>query len=151
MTKADIEKEIKKGNFRYARGYKFIETTKEGRKELKVDYKNANKNYFLEEHELIEYFQEKYPQQEFIILGDDGTEKPLEKMTKAQMVEYAKEKGILITEDMKRHELLKFIKDSEQGGNITMEGEIGGENIGEMELPEGKIGQEPEEIKKEAE
>lgn len=118
MTKEQIEKEIEKGNFRYARGYKF----KEGTKVLKVDYKNANKNYFLDDNALIEYFQEKYPHQEFIILNDEGIEKPLEKMTKAEMVEYAKEKGILITEDMKRHELLKFIQD-EEAKNIETEPE----------------------------
>lgn len=66
ITKEDLEARIKKGDFRIARNFVF----KDGSKELKVDYKDTDRNYLLESNELIEYFKEKYPHQEFFILGE---------------------------------------------------------------------------------
>ena len=64
ITKKDLEDRIKKGDFRIARNFVF----KDGSKELRVDYKDTDRNYLLEENKLIEYFKGKYPHQEFIIL-----------------------------------------------------------------------------------
>ena len=66
ITKKDLEDRIKKGDFRIARNFFF----KDGSKELRVDYKDTDRNYLLEENKLIEYFKEKYPHQEFFILGE---------------------------------------------------------------------------------
>ncbi len=66
ITKKDLEDRIKKGDFRIARNFVF----KDGSKELRVDYKDTDRNYLLEENKLIEYFKEKYPHQEFFILGE---------------------------------------------------------------------------------
>ena len=66
ITKEDLEARIKKGDFRIARNFVF----KDGSKELRVDYKDTDRNYLLESNELIEYFKEKYPHQEFFILGE---------------------------------------------------------------------------------
>lgn len=66
ITKEDLEDRIKKGDFRIARNFVF----KDGSKELRVDYKDTDRNYLLEENKLIEYFKEKYPHQEFFILGE---------------------------------------------------------------------------------
>ena len=66
ITKEDLEARIKKGDFRIARNFVF----KDGSKELRVDYKDTDRNYLLEENKLIEYFKEKYPHQEFFILGE---------------------------------------------------------------------------------
>ena len=66
ITKEDLEARIKKGDFRIARNFVF----KDGSKELRVDYKDTDRNYLLESNELIEYFREKYPHQEFFILGE---------------------------------------------------------------------------------
>nr|DAF23918.1 MAG TPA: hypothetical protein [Caudoviricetes sp.] len=66
ITKKDLEDRIKKGDFRIARNFVF----KDGSKELRVDYKDTDRNYLLESNELIEYFKEKYPHQEFFILGE---------------------------------------------------------------------------------
>lgn len=66
ITKKDLEDRIKKGDFRIARNFVF----KDGSKELRVDYKDTDHNYLLEENKLIEYFKEKYPHQEFFILGE---------------------------------------------------------------------------------
>ena len=66
IAKEDLEARIKKGDFRIARNFVF----KDGSKELRVDYKDTDRNYLLESNELIEYFKEKYPHQEFFILGE---------------------------------------------------------------------------------
>ena len=66
ITKKDLDDRIKKGDFRIARNFVF----KDGSKELRVDYKDTDRNYLLEENKLIEYFKEKYPHQEFFILGE---------------------------------------------------------------------------------
>ena len=66
ITKEDLEARIKKGDFRIARNFVF----KDGSKELRVDYKDTDRNYLLESNKLIEYFKEKYPHQEFFILGE---------------------------------------------------------------------------------
>lgn len=66
ITKEDLEARIRKGDFRIARNFVF----KDGSKELRVDYKDTDRNYLLESNELIEYFKEKYPHQEFFILGE---------------------------------------------------------------------------------
>ena len=66
ITKEDLEARIKKGDFRIARNFVF----KDDSKELRVDYKDTDRNYLLESNELIEYFKEKYPHQEFFILGE---------------------------------------------------------------------------------
>lgn len=66
ITKKDLEDRIKKGDFRIARNFVF----KDGSKELRVDYKDTDRNYLLEENKLIEYFKEKYPHQEFFVLGE---------------------------------------------------------------------------------
>lgn len=66
ITKEDLEARIRKGDFRIARNFVF----KDGSKELRVDYKDTDRNYLLEENKLIEYFKEKYPHQEFFILGE---------------------------------------------------------------------------------
>lgn len=66
ITKKDLEDRIKKGDFRIARNFVF----KDGSKELRVDYKDTDRNYLLESNELIEYFKEKYPHQEFFVLGE---------------------------------------------------------------------------------
>nr|DAX94129.1 MAG TPA: hypothetical protein [Caudoviricetes sp.] len=66
ITKEDLEARIKKGDFRIARNFVF----KDGSKELRVDYKDTDRNYLLESNELIEYFKEKYPHQEFFVLGE---------------------------------------------------------------------------------
>lgn len=66
ITKKDLEDRIKKGDFRIARNFVF----KDGSKELRVDYKDTDRNYLLESNELIEHFKEKYPHQEFFILGE---------------------------------------------------------------------------------
>ena len=66
ITKKDLEDRIKKGDFRIARNFVF----KDGSKELRVDYKDTDRNYLLEKNKLIEYFKEKYPHQEFFILGE---------------------------------------------------------------------------------
>jgi tRNA pseudouridine synthase A len=66
ITKKDLEDRIKKGDFRIVRNFVF----KDGSKELRVDYKDTDRNYLLEENKLIEYFKEKYPHQEFFILGE---------------------------------------------------------------------------------
>lgn len=66
ITKEDLEARIKKGDFRIACNFVF----KDGSKELRVDYKDTDRNYLLEENKLIEYFKEKYPHQEFFILGE---------------------------------------------------------------------------------
>lgn len=66
ITKEDLEARIRKGDFRIARNFVF----KDGSKELRVDYKDTDRNYLLESNKLIEYFKEKYPHQEFFILGE---------------------------------------------------------------------------------
>jgi tRNA pseudouridine synthase A len=66
ITKEDLEARIRKGDFRIARNFVF----KDGSKELRVDYKDTDRNYLLESNELIEYFKAKYPHQEFFILGE---------------------------------------------------------------------------------
>lgn len=66
ITKEDLEARIRKGDFRIARNFVF----KDGSKELRVDYKDTDRNYLLESNELIEYFKKKYPHQEFFILGE---------------------------------------------------------------------------------
>ncbi len=66
ITKEDLEARIRKGDFRIARNFVF----KDGSKELRVDYKDTDRNYLLESNELIEYFKEKYPHQEFFVLGE---------------------------------------------------------------------------------
>ena len=146
MTKDQIEREIEKGNFRYSKNYQF----KDGTKVLKVDYKNANKNFFIEDNNLIEYFKEKYPHQEFIILGEEKTKAP-EKMNKDELMEHAREKGILITEELTKKELLELIRTHDE--NIALEGiNPSGVDIETIEKPEVKIEEmEAKEIKKDGE
>lgn len=66
ITKKDLEERIARGDFRISTSYRF----KDGQKELHVDYKDVDKNYFLKSNTLIQYFSEKYPHQQFIILED---------------------------------------------------------------------------------
>lgn len=64
ITKAMLDERIERGDFRLVKGFSF----RDGGKELKVDYKDVDRNYFINDNPLINHFKELHPHQEFIIL-----------------------------------------------------------------------------------